>query len=184
MRILHTCGTREIIRLSQAEWVGCWNTDFRYLQLFNYCMQFLVLLVFVVFCHVNDLMYGNFVIIRHINMGFCCFCFVFSESSYISSLQPYLKLILDQGWHTTTHSASIGHIMWPTHTKQTSSSWKQKMSMSKVPGPIASDFSQTFRDFGIRRKIVFFVITRGEFYSWKMYRLEDNENVTSYGNHN
>ncbi len=26
----------------------------------------------------------------------------------------------------------------------------------KVPGPIASDFSQTFRDFGIRRKLIFF----------------------------
>ena len=39
----------------------------------------------------------------------------------------------------------------------------------KVPGPIASDF----------------LITPGEFYSWKMYHLEEiNESVTSYGNHN
>ena len=30
-----------------------------------------------------------------------------------------------------------------------------------------------------------FFITPGEFYSRKMYRLEDaNENVTTYGNHN
>ncbi len=40
---------------------------------------------------------------------------------------------------------------------------------------------QTFWDFGIRRKLVF----SGEYYSWKMYHLEDiNENVTSYGNNN
>ena len=38
----------------------------------------------------------------------------------------------------------------------------------KEPGPIASDFIQTFWDFGIKRKII--------------YCLED-KNVTSYGNH-
>ncbi len=32
----------------------------------------------------------------------------------------------------------------------------QVFSMLKVPGPIASDFSQTFGDFGIRRKLIFF----------------------------
>ena len=47
--------------------------------------------------------------------------------------------------------------------------------------PIASDFFQTFWDFGI----YFFLITSVECYSWSMYRLEDiNENVTSYGNLN
>ncbi len=30
------------------------------------------------------------------------------------------------------------------------------LSLLKVPGPIASDFSQTFGDFGIRRKLIFF----------------------------
>ena len=55
----------------------------------------------------------------------------------------------------------------------------------KEPGLIASDFFQTFWDFGIRRKLIFFPITPGEFYSWQMYRLEDSsENMTSYGNHN
>ncbi len=49
----------------------------------------------------------------------------------------------------------------------------------KESGPIASEVVQTFGDFGI------FLITPGEFYSWKMYCMEDmNENVTSYGNHN
>ncbi len=41
------------------------------------------------------------------------------------------------------------------------------MSISKKPGPIASDFSQTFCDFGIRSKLIFFSYTPGEFYSWK-----------------
>ncbi len=54
----------------------------------------------------------------------------------------------------------------------------------KVPGPIASNFSQTSGDFD-QKKAHIFLITPGEFYSWKMYRLEDMyENVTSYGNHN
>ena len=34
----------------------------------------------------------------------------------------------------------------------------------KVPGPIASEFFQTFGDFGIRKKLIF-LITLGEFYS-------------------
>ncbi len=63
----------------------------------------------------------------------------------------------------------------------------QRLQKSKSPiiqwkelGPIAADFSQTFWDFGIRRKL-----TPGEFCGWKVYPLEDiNENVTSYGNHN
>ena len=33
---------------------------------------------------------------------------------------------------------------------------KQSTDQLKVPGPIASDFSQTFGDFGIRRKLIFF----------------------------
>ncbi len=57
--------------------------------------------------------------------------------------------------------------------------------MLKVPGPIASFFFQTFRDFGIRRKLNIILNAPGEFNSRKMYRLEDmNENVTSYGTHN
>ncbi len=43
-------------------------------------------------------------------------------------------------------------------------------------------FFLTFGDLGIKRKLIFFLIIHGEFYSVKMYRLEDiNENVTSYG---
>ena len=38
--------------------------------------------------------------------------------------------------------------------------------------------------FWYQKKAHIFLITRGEFYSWKMYPLEDiNEIVTSYGNH-
>ena len=37
----------------------------------------------------------------------------------------------------------------------------------KEPGPIASDVFQTFWDFGIWRKLIMFLITLGEFYSWK-----------------
>ena len=52
-----------------------------------------------------------------------------------------------------------------------------------MPGPIASEFSN-FRKFWYQKKAHMFLITPGEFYSWKMYRLEGiNENVTSYGNH-
>ena len=45
-------------------------------------------------------------------------------------------------------------------------------------------FSNYLR-FWYQKKTHFFLITCGEFYSWKMYHLEDiiNENVTSYGNH-
>ena len=62
------------------------------------------------------------------------------------------------------------------------------LTLLKEPGPITSDFSQTFGDFGIRRKLVLFSLPLvnfpGEFYSWKIYRSEDiNENLTSYGNH-
>ena len=32
-------------------------------------------------------------------------------------------------------------------------------SYLKVPGPIASHFSQTFGDFGIRRKVIFFSLS-------------------------
>ncbi len=45
--------------------------------------------------------------------------------------------------------------------------------VTRIQGPITSDFSQTFGDFGIRRKLVFFSLSQGEFYGWKMYRLED-----------
>ncbi len=46
-------------------------------------------------------------------------------------------------------------------------------------------FFSNFQRFWYQKKIHIFLITPGEFYSWKMYRLEDiNENVTSYGNHN
>ena len=56
--------------------------------------------------------------------------------------------------------------------------------MLKEPGPIAYDFFQTFGDFGIRRKVIFFSLPLVNFTA-ENYRLEDiNENVTSYGNHN
>ncbi len=46
-------------------------------------------------------------------------------------------------------------------------------------------FFSNFRRFWYQKKAHIFLITSGEFYSWKMYRLEDiNENVTSYGYHN
>ncbi len=55
----------------------------------------------------------------------------------------------------------------------------------KEPDPIASDFFSNFQRFWYQKKAHIFLITPGESYSWKMYRLEDiNENVTSYGNHN
>ena len=55
----------------------------------------------------------------------------------------------------------------------------------KVPGPIASDFSHTFGDFGIRRKLMFFSSLLVNFTAekctvWKIF----SENVTSNGNHN
>ncbi len=46
-------------------------------------------------------------------------------------------------------------------------------------------FFSHFWRFWYQKKAHIFLISPGEFYSWKMYRLEDiNENVTSYGNHN
>ncbi len=48
----------------------------------------------------------------------------------------------------------------------------------KKPRPIASDFSNFMR-FWYQKNAHIFLITPGEFYSWKMYHLEDiNENVT------
>ena len=56
--------------------------------------------------------------------------------------------------------------------------------MLKESGPIASDFFQ-LSEILVSEEISYFLISPGEFQSWKMYRLEDiNENVTSYGNHN
>ena len=61
----------------------------------------------------------------------------------------------------------------------------QNESFLKEPSPLASDFIQTFWDFGYQKKNFIFLITPVEFYGWKMYPLEDiHENVTSYGNHN
>ncbi len=59
------------------------------------------------------------------------------------------------------------------------------LSFLKEPSPIASNFFQTFGDFGIRRKAHIFLIIpaylTGEFYSLKMFRSENiNEYVTSY----
>ena len=55
----------------------------------------------------------------------------------------------------------------------------------KVPGPIAADFFSNLQRFWYQKKAHIFLITPCEFYSWKMYHLEDiNENVTSYGNQN
>ena len=53
----------------------------------------------------------------------------------------------------------------------------------KVPSLIASDFFQTFEDFGIRRKFIVFslplvIFTAEKYIVWKIYI---NENVTSYG---
>ncbi len=46
-------------------------------------------------------------------------------------------------------------------------------------------FFSNLRRFWYQKKAHIFLITPGEFYSWKMYCVEDiNENVTSYGNHN
>ena len=50
-------------------------------------------------------------------------------------------------------------------------------------GLFASDFF-TFLRFWYQKKACISLITPGEFYGGKMYRLEDiNENMTSYGNH-
>ncbi len=43
----------------------------------------------------------------------------------------------------------------------------------KVPGPIASDFFSNFQKFWYQKKAHIFLITPGEFYSWKLYCLED-----------
>ncbi len=46
------------------------------------------------------------------------------------------------------------------------------------------NFLSNFRRFWYQMKDHIFLIIPGEFYSWKMYHLEDiNENMTSYGNH-
>ncbi len=46
-------------------------------------------------------------------------------------------------------------------------------------------FFSNFRRFWYQKKAHIFLITPGEFHSFKMYRLKNiNENVTSYGNHN
>ncbi len=46
-------------------------------------------------------------------------------------------------------------------------------------------FFSNFRRFWYQKKGHIFLITPGEFYALKMYRLEDiNQNVISYGNHN
>ena len=48
----------------------------------------------------------------------------------------------------------------------------------KEPGPIASGFFSNFH----QNKAHIFLNTTGEFYSWKMYRLEDINDITSCGN--
>ena len=54
----------------------------------------------------------------------------------------------------------------------------------KEPGPIAGDLKKNFQRFWYWKKACIFLTTTGEFYSLKVYCLEDvNENVTGYGNH-
>ncbi len=55
----------------------------------------------------------------------------------------------------------------------------------KEPGPITSFFSNFLRFYN-QKKAHVFLITTGEFYSWKMYRLEDMKMwlLTSKCNHN
>ena len=46
-------------------------------------------------------------------------------------------------------------------------------------------FFSNFQRFWYQKKACIFLITPGDFYSWKMNRFKDiNENVTSNGNHN
>ena len=48
--------------------------------------------------------------------------------------------------------------------------WPHKLNApvkSKESGPIASDCFQTLWDFGIRGNLIIFLITLGEYYSWK-----------------
>ncbi len=47
--------------------------------------------------------------------------------------------------------------------------WICELEILKEPGPITSDFSQTFGDFGIRRKLVFFSLPL----DWWILRLEN-----------
>ena len=56
----------------------------------------------------------------------------------------------------------------------------------KELGPIASDFCQSFWDFGIRiNLIIYFSWPLVNFMAEKMYRWEDIDGImTSYGNHN
>ena len=54
----------------------------------------------------------------------------------------------------------------------------------KKPSPISSFFFHTFWRFCYHKKAHIFLITHVEFYSYKVFRLEDiNENMSGYGNH-
>ncbi len=55
------------------------------------------------------------------------------------------------------------HRVCMIQNKQQRSLWREP----EEPGLIASDFFQTFWDFGIQKEVHIFLITPGEFYSWK-----------------
>ena len=60
-----------------------------------------------------------------------------------------------------------------------------KFYLLKELSPIALDFFKTAEILISEQSSFIFLITSGEFYSWKMFHLEDiDENVTSCGNHN
>ncbi len=58
-----------------------------------------------------------------------------------------LEQYKQNAFHTQLVNAKLGFV-WHF--------WNQLCLLLKEPGPIAADFSRTFRDFGIRRKLVFF----------------------------
>ena len=70
-------------------------------------------------------------------------------------------------------------------TKAHGNLYKPKLVWLEESSLIASDFFQTFWDFGSRRKLIFFPLPLVNFTAEKLNHLEDiKENMTSYGNHN
>ncbi len=87
----------------QAEWVEC--QEYWFLDASNCCNSFCIFLfVLVLFC--CCCFFNNF----HNEKSYWQWVFHFWKL-YVSSLQPYLHLIFNQGRHVT-HSALSGHIFW------------------------------------------------------------------------
>ena len=83
-----------------------------------------------------------------------------AENDFKEAQSNYLRLFsnLLRFWHQKKGHIFLIYSWWLLQLK---------MTLKKL-SPITSDCFQTFWDFGISRKVIFFSFTPGDFYSWKM----------------